>query len=77
MTATALQEHIGLTYHWRYRDLVVEVLCRDARCAYGKTQLKIVPVAGLGEMWVDLPSLTLAATAPRVANPFLAGRANE
>jgi hypothetical protein len=46
-------KHVGKRALWSVANVKVEVKTIDARISFGRIDVRITPVAGTGETWVD------------------------
>jgi len=55
MTASELNQYVGRTGIWEIPKVGVKIRVKilDARSSYGRFELKITPLAGSGETWVQ------------------------
>lgn len=59
--------------------VIVPIICKDARRAYGRIELLITPEGGEGEAWVQASYVTLSAKPImniELSNPGPTGRTN-
>lgn len=53
-TVNELLPAIGATVMVRFESVSVPCLVLDARSCWGKEQLRVEPVRGLGQQWIEL-----------------------
>ena len=55
---TALAECVGKVATFKVKGLEFEVRVVDVRRSYGTVQYKVAPMSGIGEQWVQYPTVT-------------------
>lgn len=61
MTAKELSTYVGKTGQWTVNagaGVSVPVKINDARIMFGRVDLSVAPVGGIGECWVDRDSVS-------------------
>jgi hypothetical protein len=53
MSYTEMQQLINQHVYLPTDGLLVECVVKDAKQAYGKLRVQVVPISGIGETWVD------------------------
>ena len=63
MTANQMSVAVGQRVQLRTGSLRVDCTVLDAKTAWGNVRLLVEPVAGTGQQWVELNSITVASEA--------------